>query len=234
MEQGDIPSDDTPSRAKVMSFSILLGDDTIVGGVLETMEVSDQGALAEEAAASAVVVVGSGGDDGDDAVLAGYGQETETPGAVESRDGAEVLGRSKVATGVEERITEGHGSGGLDQVVEEAGTSTAREPRTDLGKTPIVEGEPEVEPMVEDIPPTFVGSGAGAGSSRHIGVGDYLATASMEDVLELVRGYPRLADALLASREAELEAELRTEGVRESEAEERADERPGGWWLVLL
>ncbi|KAI8547396.1 hypothetical protein RHMOL_Rhmol07G0192400 [Rhododendron molle] len=50
----------------------------------------------------------------------------------------------------------------------------------------------------------------------------------MEDVLEVVRGFPGLAEALLASREAELQAELGTGGARESEAEEeRVDDEAG-------
>ncbi|KAI8551106.1 hypothetical protein RHMOL_Rhmol06G0159300 [Rhododendron molle] len=185
--------------------------------------------MAEGTAAEAALVDGSGGGDGGSVVLAGYGQETETPGAVESRGGAAASGRLEASAGVEERATKGHGGGSLDQVVEEAETSAVREPQTDLGKAPIVEGEPVVEPMVEDTPPMFVGSGTGAGSSRHIGMGDYLATASMADVLEVVRGYPGLAEALLASREAELQAELGAGGVREPEVtEERVDEEAGG------
>ncbi|KAI8549114.1 hypothetical protein RHMOL_Rhmol06G0001100 [Rhododendron molle] len=189
----------------------------------------EPGDILEDDTSSRVEVDCNGGDDSGSAVLAGYGQETETPGAVESRGGAEASGRPEAAVGVEERSTEGPSGGGLDQGVEEAEASPMREPRTDLGKTPIVEGEPVVEPMVEDTPPMFVGSGTGVGSSRHIGVGEYLATASMEDVLELVRGYPGLANALLASREAELEAEVRIEGAGEPEAKERqADEEAGG------
>ncbi|KAI8559963.1 hypothetical protein RHMOL_Rhmol04G0217600 [Rhododendron molle] len=199
MEQSDAPGGDTSLRFEVTPSPIPPGDDTTVGGISETTEVS------------AVVVDGSGGGDGGSVVLAGYGQGTETPGAVESRGDVEAVGQSEAAVGEEERTTESPGGGSLDRAAEETETSPVREPRADLGKAPIVEDEP----VVEDTPPMFMGSGAGAGSSRHIGMGDYLVTASMEDVLKVVRGFPELAEALLESREVELQAELWTGGARE-------------------
>ncbi|KAI8546925.1 hypothetical protein RHMOL_Rhmol07G0157300 [Rhododendron molle] len=229
MDSGETPGADHSSQIEVTLPPIAPEGVTMAEVVPETTGVSDQATLAEEAMAPAAAVVGSGDDDGGSVVLAGYGQETETPGAVESMGGAEVSSQSEAVVGVEERTTEGLGGGSLDQVVEEVETSLIREPRTDLGKAPIVEGEQVVEPMVKDTPLIFVGSGTGAGLSRHIGMGDYLATASMEDVLEVMRGFPGLADALLAAREAELQAELGTGGAGEPEAEERrVDEEAGG------
>ncbi|KAI8535375.1 hypothetical protein RHMOL_Rhmol10G0169300 [Rhododendron molle] len=185
--------------------------------------------MAEEAAVSATAVGGSSGGNGDSGVLAGYGQGTETPGAMESRGDVEALGQLEVAIGLEERTTEGHSGGGSDRAAEETEASPMREPRADLGKAPIIEEELVEEPVVErDMPPMFVGSGVGAGSSRHIGMGDYLEAASMEDLLETVRGIPGLAEALLASREAKLQAELGTGGAKEPQVEEkRVNEEAG-------
>ncbi|KAI8538593.1 hypothetical protein RHMOL_Rhmol09G0116300 [Rhododendron molle] len=181
--------------------------------------VSDQAALAEVVTVRAATVVGSGGSDGGSVVLAGYGQGTKTPGAVESRDDVGASGRSEAAASVEERTTEGHSGGGLDLVVEETEASPVREPRTDLGKAPIVEDEsvvePGVEPVVEDTPPLFVGSGVGAGSSRPVGMGDYLATTSMEDVFGVGAGY-WVGDALLGP-ERQLAGSGLGPGVREPE-----------------
>ncbi|KAI8547395.1 hypothetical protein RHMOL_Rhmol07G0192300 [Rhododendron molle] len=149
MERGDIPGDDTSLRVEATSSPIPPGDITTVGGVLETTEVSVQPALAERAVAEVAMVDGSGGGDGEGAVLARYGQGMETLGVVESRGNAETSGRSEAAVGVEERTMEGPNGGSLDQ----AETSPMREPRADLGKAPIVEDEPVVQPVERDIPP---------------------------------------------------------------------------------
>lgn len=71
--------------------------------------------------------------------------------------------------GSDERAQEaqGGGSGGGDEErVPEA--SPARQPRSDLGKSPLIAEEP-VEP---EIPTVFVGTGAG--SSPPIGMGNFL------------------------------------------------------------
>lgn len=107
--------------------------------------------------------------------------------------------------GVEERAPEaqGGGSGGGDEErVPEA--STARQPRSDLGKSPLVAEEPlEPETLV-----VFVGTGTGAGSSQPIGMGDFLEVVSVEDLAESLRGEPGLAAALLPACEEELRAEV--------------------------
>ncbi|KAI8559901.1 hypothetical protein RHMOL_Rhmol04G0211800 [Rhododendron molle] len=140
MDSSETPGADHSSRIEVTLPPIAPEGVTMAEVVPETAGVSDHAALAEEATATApaAAVVGSGDDDGGSAVLAGYGQETETPGAVGLRGGAEVSGRSEVVVGVEERTPEGPGGGSLDQVVEEVETSPVREPRTDLGKAPII------------------------------------------------------------------------------------------------
>ncbi|KAI8542263.1 hypothetical protein RHMOL_Rhmol08G0125200 [Rhododendron molle] len=145
MDQSGVPGGDQSPRVEVTPPPTALEGDTTVGGASETTVVSAQAALAEETTASAAVVDDSDGGDGGRRVLAGYGQETETLGAMESRGDDEASGRLEVTTSLEERTTEGHGGSGSDRVEVETETSPAREPRADLGKAPIVEEEPVEE-----------------------------------------------------------------------------------------
>ncbi|KAI8571527.1 hypothetical protein RHMOL_Rhmol01G0126700 [Rhododendron molle] len=137
----------------------------------------------------------------------------------------EASGRSEGVISLDERAAEAQGGGRLDRVEVETEASPVREPRADLGKDPIIEEEPMEE---RDTPPMFVGNGVGTGSSRHIGLGDYLEAASLVDLVETLRGIPGLAEALLESRESELRVELETGASRETQAEEEQAEEIGG------
>lgn len=93
----------------------------------------------------------------------------------------------------------GDASGGVEERASEA--SLVRQPQSDLGKDPLVAEEPV------DMESIFVGTGTSAGSSRPIGMGDFLESASVEDLAETLRVEPRLATVLLAAYKEERQAD---------------------------
>lgn len=134
-----------------------------------------------------------------------------------------VITRGGFSGGLEERGPEAQGGGsggGEEERTLEA--SPMRQPRSNLGKDPVVVEEVEEQ----ETPAVFVGSGTGAGSSRHIGMGDFFETATIADLAESLRGQPGLAEALLEIREAELWAEVEAEVGEEPRAEEEGEEVP--------
>ncbi|KAI8542747.1 hypothetical protein RHMOL_Rhmol08G0163500 [Rhododendron molle] len=178
MNGSEIPGGDQPPRVKVTSPSVPPESDMVIGEVPETTWVLASAAMAEEATASSTMV----GDDGNGSGrVIGDGQAMEGSGAMELRGKDEATGQLEGVGGSEKRATEAHGGGSLEGTTKEADASPVRQPRADLGKDPIVEEEPVEE---RETPAMLVGNGEGAGSSQHIGMGDYLEAASLEDLVE--------------------------------------------------
>ncbi|KAI8543184.1 hypothetical protein RHMOL_Rhmol08G0198200 [Rhododendron molle] len=221
MDDKDIPGGDQPLRVEVTPPPVAPERDTMAGEVPETVGVLAQAVMAEEATASTAEVIGSDGGDGGSEVVAGYGQGTESSGAIAPRGEDEATGRAEGVISLEERATEAHGGGGLDGAEEETKASPVREPRADLGKDPIVAEEPVEE---QETPAMFVSGSEGAGSPWPIGLGDYLEAASLDDLVETFRGVSGLAEALLETRERELQAELVAGAIGERWAEEAGGE----------
>lgn len=106
--------------------------------------------------------------------------------------------------------------GGLGGNIEEEASETlpARQPRSDLGKCPLIAEEPTV-------PAIFASSGEDVGSSRPIGAGDFLQLASVQDLAETLRAKLEVAAALLEAclEERRAKAEARAEEERRVEDE---------------
>lgn len=111
--------------------------------------------------------------------------------------------------------------GGLGGNIEEEASETppARQPRSDLGKGPLIAEEPTVRE--EAIPAIFASSGEDVGSSRPIGAGDFLQLASVQDLAETLRAKLEVAAALL---EACLEEERRAKAEARAEEERRVED----------
>ncbi|KAI8567969.1 hypothetical protein RHMOL_Rhmol02G0162700 [Rhododendron molle] len=114
---------DQPPRVEFTSPPITSEGDTMTKGVPETIGVSVQAAMAEEAMASATAVGGNGGDS---EVVAGYGQGTKSSGAVEPRGEDEAMGQAEDVVDLEERATEAHDGGGLNAARVEIEASPAK------------------------------------------------------------------------------------------------------------